>query len=168
MYSAFREDQPVDEISAYLIEIFTFISIGDPRSREALVFIWKVFLLQNCASNNLPGEKSMCGELFLSSWLPHDGLFPKLFLFEEPFHNFRNGFYKESISPRVLNWPSNHSVWNYCHRPSQYSSPLKVLGPGDDSESITTIVYSINFDHHDTTNRNEQITLKYYITRIWF
>ena len=101
--------------------------------------------------------------IFLSSWLPYNGLLPKLFVFEEPFHSFRNGFYKENISPRVLNWPSNHTVWNYCHKPSQYSSPLKILGPGDDSESITTIVYSINFDHHDTMNRNEQITLKYYI-----
>ena len=34
MYGTFREDQPVDEISAYLIEIFTFISVGDPRSKR--------------------------------------------------------------------------------------------------------------------------------------
>ena len=99
--------------------------------------------------------------IFLSSWLPSDGIFPKLFVFDEPFHNFRNGFSKENISPRVLNWPSNHIV-SETTVTGHHSTPLKVLGPGDDSESITTIVYSINFDHHDTTILNEQITLKYY------
>ena len=34
MYSTFKNDQTVDEISAYLIEIFTFISVGDPTSMK--------------------------------------------------------------------------------------------------------------------------------------
>ena len=66
MYGTFR-DQTVDEISAYLIEIFTFISIGDPRSRESLVFLWKVILLQNVHQITFWIESDCAENFFLSS-----------------------------------------------------------------------------------------------------
>ena len=60
-------------------------------------------------------------------------------------------------------WTDHLTIVSETTVTGHHSSPLKVLGPGGNSESIITIVYSINFNHHDTTNRNEQITLKYYI-----
>ena len=73
------------------------------------MFLWKVFLLQNCESNNL----SDCADV-LSRLLSCRGSIPKL---KVSFHNFQIGFYKNPHISRSPGWPHSNQDKIPCDFP---------------------------------------------------